>query len=169
MKQLDALSWTPPPPSLRSLLGETEQATSAEEIAWAFRKLLEEEAPIACVFDDVQWGEETFLDLVEHVALLSRGAPILLFCLLRPGAARAASFQWPVDLRLEPLGEEYVEALITADARGKSARADRPLGRRNPLFVTEMVAIARESWGEVVVPPNLKSLLAARLDHARAG
>ena len=48
-----------------------EPAASPEEIAWAFRKLLEEQAPLVVVFDDIQWGEETFLDLVEGVALLS--------------------------------------------------------------------------------------------------
>ena len=36
------------------------------------------------VFDDVQWGEETFLDLIEHAALLSSGATILLVCMARP-------------------------------------------------------------------------------------
>ena len=36
------------------------------------------------VFEDIQWGEETFLDLIEHAALLSSGAPILLLCLARP-------------------------------------------------------------------------------------
>ena len=36
------------------------------------------------VFDDIQWGEPTFLDLVEHVADWSRDAPILLLCLARP-------------------------------------------------------------------------------------
>ena len=37
-----------------------------------------------CVFDDVHWGEATFLDLVEHIADLSREAPILLVCIARP-------------------------------------------------------------------------------------
>ena len=36
------------------------------------------------VFDDIQWGEETFLDLVESTALLSTGAPLLLLCMARP-------------------------------------------------------------------------------------
>ena len=84
LKQLGGLPSDPAAAApLRSLLGETESGTSPDEIAWAFRKLLEEQAPIVCVFDDVQWGEETFLDLVEHVALLS-SAPILLLCLARP-------------------------------------------------------------------------------------
>ena len=38
----------------------------------------------SCVFDDIQWGEETFLDLVESTALLSTGAPLLLLCMARP-------------------------------------------------------------------------------------
>ena len=59
--------------------------------AWAFRKLLETvaaSAPLVCVFDDIHWGEPTFLDLVEHVADLSprRADPAALH---RPaGAAR---------------------------------------------------------------------------------
>ena len=48
---------------LQSLLGESEQATSADEIAWAFRRLVEEQAPLVVCLDDIQWGEETFLDL----------------------------------------------------------------------------------------------------------
>ena len=43
VKQLDGLPSDPAAAaSLRSLLGETEEGTSAEEIAWAVRKLLEE-------------------------------------------------------------------------------------------------------------------------------
>ena len=40
--------------------------------------------PLVVVFDDIHWGEPTFLDLVEHVADWSRDAPILLLCLARP-------------------------------------------------------------------------------------
>ncbi len=70
--------------AIRSLLGESEVGTSGDEIAWAFRKLLEEQAPLIVVFDDIQWGEETFLDLIESTALLSAGASLLLLCMARP-------------------------------------------------------------------------------------
>ena len=76
LKQLDVLPEDEAAAAaIRSLLGETEAATSADEIAWAFRKTLEQaagERPLVVVFDDIHWGEETFLDLIEHVALLSR-------------------------------------------------------------------------------------------------
>jgi class 3 adenylate cyclase/tetratricopeptide (TPR) repeat protein len=165
IKQLDALPSDPAAAApLRSLLGETEQGTSADEIAWAFRKVLEEHEPLVCTFDDIQWGEETFLDLVEHVALLSTGARILLLCLARRELVERRP-EWPLALRLEPLPTADVDELIpkrlTEDLREKIARA----AGGNPLFVTEMAAMAAETAGEVVVPPTLQALLAARLDQ----
>src|SRR5262249_4632716 len=85
IKQLDALPTDPgAAAAIQSLLGESEAGASAEEIAWGFRKLLEEQAPLIAVVDDIQWGEETFLDLLEHLALLSSGSAILLVCMARP-------------------------------------------------------------------------------------
>jgi class 3 adenylate cyclase len=154
--------------AIRALLGQTEQGTSADEIAWAFRKLLEQQAPLVCVLEDIQWGEETFLDLVENVALLSTGAPIFVLCLARRELADRRP-EWPVALRLEPLPETDVDDLIperlTGEVRARIARASGG----NPLFVTEMVAMAAESEGEVVVPPTLRALLAARLDQLESG
>src|SRR4029450_8358150 len=74
-------------PGLAPILGDDEAPTSPEEVAGAFRKLLEQHeapGPLVIVFDDIHWGEPAFLDLVEHVADLSRDAPILLLCLARP-------------------------------------------------------------------------------------
>jgi predicted ATPase len=61
---------------------------------WAIGRLLQELAgrqPLIVVFDDVQWGEPTFLDLVESVAGQSREAPILLFLHRAARPARTAS------------------------------------------------------------------------------
>jgi class 3 adenylate cyclase/tetratricopeptide (TPR) repeat protein len=155
--------------AIRSLLGETEAQTSAEEIAWAFRKTLEQaaaERPLVVVFDDIQWGEQMFLDLIEHVALLSSGASILLFCIARPELTEHRP-AWLVTLRLEPLGEDAVEQLIPERIAGElRAKITRAAGG-NPLFIGEMLAIAGEAAGEVVVPPTLRALLAARLDQLK--
>ena len=48
-------------------------------------------SPLVCVFDDIQWGEETFLDLVEDVALLSSQAPDPASVHGPPGAERASA------------------------------------------------------------------------------
>lgn len=157
--------------AIRSLLGEMEIQTSAEEIAWAVRKTFEHaasERPLAVVFDDVHWGEETFLDLIEHVALLSTGAPILLACIARPELLERRP-QWAASLRLEPLSAEDVEELmprrVGAELRERIARA----AGGNPLFITEMLAMTGAAQAEVVVPPTLQALLAARLDQLEAG
>jgi class 3 adenylate cyclase/tetratricopeptide (TPR) repeat protein len=168
LKQLDTL---PPDPeaaaAIRSVLGEADSPASAEEIAWAFRKTLEHaasEQPLVVVFDDVHWGEESFLDLIEHVALLSAGAPILLVCIARLELAERHPIS-SAPLRLEPLRPEDVEQLIpdriAASLRERISRA----AGGNPLFIGEMLAMAGGEDGDVVVPPTLKALLAARLDQ----
>ena len=164
LKQLGALPSDPTAAAaLRSLLGENDTSTSADEIAWAFRKLLEEQAPVVCIFDDIQWGEETFLDLIEHVGLLS-SAPILLLCLARPDFAERRP-EWPVSLRLDPLPDaeagQLIPESVPADLRSRIAHA----AGGNPLFLTEMAAMAEGTGADVLVPPNLHALLAARLDQ----
>ena len=164
--------------ALRSLIYQDEVPASVDEIAWAFRKLLEAaaaEAPVAAVFDDLNWGEETFLDLVEHIADLSRDAPILLLCMARPDLLDRRS-AWgggkvnATTLLLEPLSDEESDALISEllddglDSRFHARIREAAEG--NPLFVQQMVALLEASpTAEVVVPPTIQALLAARLDQ----
>ncbi|PWU25361.1 MAG: adenylate/guanylate cyclase domain-containing protein [Candidatus Rokuibacteriota bacterium] len=177
LKQLPEVDTDPVAVStIRGLLGDTEIATSSEEIAWAFRKRLEAvaaEGPLVCVFDDVHWGEETFLDLVEHVADLSRDAPILLLCMSRPDLLDRRT-GWgggkvnATTVLLEPLGPEETDLLIRRlkDLDEGLRERIREAAEGNPLFVEEMVALAQASGGgDVVVPPTIQALLAARLDQ----
>ena len=151
---------------------------SAAETQLAFRRLLEKRAatrPQIVVFDDVHWAERTFLGVIEHIADLSRGAPILLLCVARTELVDAQP-GWgggklnATSLLLEPLGAEDCERLI--DTLGAEAIDDETRHRivaaseGNPLFVHEMLAMAREQGGngEIVVPPTIHALLQARLD-----
>ena len=94
------------------------------------------------VLDDLQWAEPTFLDLVEHVADLSRDAPIVLLCMARPELLDART-GWgggklnATSILLEPLAtdesRELVENLLAAalpsgrvgSHRRRAARATR--------------------------------------------
>jgi class 3 adenylate cyclase/tetratricopeptide (TPR) repeat protein len=162
--------------ALAPILGDEAGASSAEEIAWSFRKLLESRAAeqtLVIIFDDVHWGEPAFLDLVEHVADLSRGASILLLCMARPelldrrptwGGGKLNA----TNVLLEPLAPKEAGELIAALGNG----LDEAFRKRileaadgNPLFVEEMVAMAAEEGGEIAVPPTIQALLAARLDQ----
>jgi hypothetical protein len=168
VKQLGARPSDPAAASaLASLLGETNAGTSADEIAWAFRKLLEEQAPLVCVFEDVQWGEETFLDLVEHVALLSAGAQALLVCTARPELLDRRP-SWPVTLRLMPLDPNDVDLLVPTTLQAEFREQITRAAGGNPLFITEMVAMAESADDEITVPQTLRALLTARLDQVDA-
>jgi tetratricopeptide (TPR) repeat protein len=152
---------------------------SPPETQLAFRKLLEARAterPQVVVIDDLHWAEPVFVDLVEHIADLSRDAPIFLLCVarnelldVRPGwgggKVNATS------LLLEPLAPE--ECFDLMDRLGPGAVLDPGLRERitdasagNPLYVEEMVAMVREHGGdgEIVVPPTIQALLQARID-----
>src|SRR5262245_53227590 len=164
VKQLGELpSETVAAATIRSLLGESEVGTSGDEIAWAFRKLLEEQAPLVVVLDDLQWGDETLLDLVESTALLSAGAPLLLLCMTRPELVERRA-GWPGTVRLEPLPAEQANELIGHDVSDELRARIAQAAAGNPLFISEMLAMAAED-AEVDVPPTLKALLAARLDQ----
>jgi class 3 adenylate cyclase/tetratricopeptide (TPR) repeat protein len=162
--------------TIAALLRDELVASSREEIAWAFRSLLESvavERPLVCVFDDIHWGEETFLDLVEHVADLSRDAPILLLCMARPelldrrpgwagGKVNATT------VLLEALAPEETDAMIESLGHLDESLVARirEAAEGNPLYVEQMVALVQESGnGDVAVPPTIQALLAARLDQ----
>src|SRR5205823_2878534 len=144
------------------LVGEQAAVTSPTEIAWAVRKLVESSAeltPVVVVFDDLHWGEPALFDLIEHIADLSRDAPILILCMARPelldsrpgwggGKLNATS------LLLEPLQPAETATLIDelvpadSDLDPQLRERVRVTAGGNPLFVEEMLA-----------------LLAARLDQ----
>jgi class 3 adenylate cyclase/tetratricopeptide (TPR) repeat protein len=179
--------------ALAPLLGFGPQTVGIQETYWAVRKLLERlggKRPIVVVFDDVHWGEATFLDLVEYLADWIRSAPVLLVCQARPElldvrpgwmtAKDNASM-----LRLQPLSASQTEGLI----RGLVGGVDLPVEAQsriaavaegNPLFVEETVRMLVDDdvlqWLEgrwtvtselssVAIPPTIHALLTARLDR----
>jgi class 3 adenylate cyclase/tetratricopeptide (TPR) repeat protein len=154
-----------------------EGGTMPNELPWSVRTTLEgaaAEQPLIVVFDDIQWGEETFLDLVDHIADLSRGAPILLLCVARPelldkrpgwggGKLNATT------VLLEPLTSGDCIELIRIHGGVEDDVVARILAAAdgNPLFLEEMVALVRED-GDVGIPSTVHALLQARLDQLAA-
>jgi class 3 adenylate cyclase/tetratricopeptide (TPR) repeat protein len=167
----------PDDPGLRALLGRGH--ASNDDIAFGVRKLLEARAaqrPVVVLLDDLHWGEPAFLDLVEHVADWSRGAPILLLCLARPELLERRP-GWSggklnaTTALLEPLAPDETEELIDVllgDDRLDSALRSRigVAAEGNPLFVEEMLAMIHERGpDDVSVPPTIQALLASRIDQ----
>ena len=120
------------------------------------------------VFDDVHWGEPTFLDLVEHIADWTRDAPILLIGMARPellekrpawgGGKRSAT-----TMPLEPLSEIESDELVASllgrpSCRSSVAARSADAAEGNPLFVEELLGMliddgflvtADDSWAAI--------------------
>jgi class 3 adenylate cyclase/DNA-binding winged helix-turn-helix (wHTH) protein len=171
---------------------EGSQGGTSEKIFWSVRRLFEAVArrrPLVVVFDDLQWAEPTFLDLVEHVADLSRDAPMVMLCMARPELLDARP-GWgggklnATSILLEPLSEDETRELIG----NLLSRATLPHGvatriaevtEGNPLFAEELLAMlidegllhredghwaVADDLADLPVPPSIHALLAARLE-----
>jgi predicted ATPase/class 3 adenylate cyclase len=161
-------------------VGLQEGEARTEEIFWAVRRLLEQlahERPLVAVLDDLHSAEPTFLDLIEYVASFAR-ARMLVLCVARPELLESRPSWSPPKLggttvMLEAFSEEEAETLIQKLLGGATVTNDLrdrivESAEGNPLFVEQMLAHARENDAngtEVVVPPTIQALLAARVDR----
>ena len=152
--------------------------------------------PLVVVFDDLQWAEPTFIDLVDYVADHTRDAPVLLLCVARPelfdtrpdwgGGKRHAA-----TTSLEPLRDDDTRRLI-ANLLGGGSLPD-PVQKRiaglaegNALFTEELLAMLvdeerlvreDERWvvagdfdlGDLRIPQEISAFLAARLERLPEG
>jgi DNA-binding SARP family transcriptional activator len=176
-----------------SIIGLSEAPSSSEDTFRAIRTLYESVArgrPLAVVFDDVQWGEPSFLDLIEHLADASRGTPILLIVIARPELLDerpgwAGGKLHSTSVLLGPLTEDEVSRLVATLLGGPAAapsveRKINEAAEGNPLFIEEFLAmlledgLVQQSGDEwigvtdlttIATPGSIKALLAARLDR----
>jgi len=178
---------------IEGAVGAAEPSGTPEETFWSVRKLFEAAAarrPLVCVFDDVNWAEGTFLDLVEHIADWSRDAPILILCVARPELLDLRP-DWSggklnaTTVLLEPLDEMEAERLVgnllgTTELSEHVRQTILETAEGNPLFVEETLGMliddgllergnggwaATADLSSLRVPPTIQALLAARLDR----
>ena len=161
------------------VLEAVEGERSQQEITWAARAWAEQLAagqPLVLVFEDVHWGEEPLLELIEHLAAWVREQPLLLLCIARPelldirpawGGGRVRS----TTLELEPLQPDESAELVAA----LTAELELPVdiaavlakSEGNPLFVEETIRMLAERPrdGAERIPDTLQALIAARIDR----
>jgi class 3 adenylate cyclase/predicted ATPase len=163
---------------IEQLASEIDFDANRDEIALQTRRILERlahEKPLVVVFDDLQWGEPTFLDLVDHVTDLARDAPILLVCVARPdlldgrpgwGGGKLNATTMLLDALTEDESAQLVDNVLSSSVDEHVKQQIASAAEGNPLFVEEMLAMVAENGnGDLAIPPTIQALLAARLDR----
>jgi class 3 adenylate cyclase/tetratricopeptide (TPR) repeat protein len=159
-------------PRIAQLLGLSEGSATADQMMQAIASFLSAaaaERPLIVLVDDIHWAEPALFDLLDALPRMVGGVPLLLCCMARPELLEARP-EWPVTVRLEPLGAAEVDALLEelgapAAMRVRIARASAG----NPLFAEELVAWLRENDADAdALPTSLNALLGARLDRLEA-
>jgi class 3 adenylate cyclase/tetratricopeptide (TPR) repeat protein len=147
--------------------------------------------PVAVYLEDLQWADDSSLDLVEYLVHTCAGLPILFICLTRPSLFDRRP-NWSQNqpfhhrIMLQPLNEEESRELVAEILRKvphlppalPSLIVKRAGG--NPYFIEELVKmlvddgvivtgpdrwlVQAERLAEVRVPPTLTGILQARLD-----
>ena len=162
---------------LASLVGAVDPSIGGDT-AWALRRLLEsmaEERPVVVVVEDIHFGGDALLDLLDRVVTSVRG-PILVVCTARPelfeqrpswggGKPRAMS------ISLGPLSALDADELamhLLGDSGDAARQRLTTAAEGNPLYLEQFAALVAEGGadGDVLqTPPPLRALVAARLDR----
>ncbi len=156
-------------------LGYDERARLTVDIHYAARRLFErlsEEGPLIVVLDDLQWADETSLDLIDYLSTRIRDHPVAIVALARPElldtrptwgsgvVAHSALVLNPLSpadaneavARLLPGALPVVVERVVATAEG------------NPLFIEELVGSIKDETSADELPPTVHAVIAARID-----
>ena len=169
------------------MIGLSATTTPFPETYWALRALFERAAssmPLIVVFEDIHWGEPTFLDLVEYLGRSIQSAPVLVICTARTELfdARpdwASSIPDAETLSLDRLADKdagaLVEAMFGSPLPRSLVAAIEGAAEGNPLYIEQMVGSLKDTGyvpgadpnegTAVAIPPTVNALIAARLDR----
>jgi len=144
-------------PELGEPAAETERATIFEAVRCALAHLAAEQ-PLTILLDDLQWSDETTLELLAALAGPVREMPVLVIGAYRSdGLPRAHRLRWArnelrrggslEEISLDPLDSDGVaallEALLPEPPSPALVRAIHDRTQGSPFFVEELVAALR--------------------------
>jgi len=154
-----------------------------------FLKAKAESGPLILLFEDLHWGEESLLDLLEQLGARGIDAPLLILCLARPQLLERRP-TWGQHVRnyatmsLSPLSTEQSHQLITELLKGESIPPDVRLRIQaktegNPFFIGETLRmlidnrhLVRDGGGwrwsgdpvDIRIPDTVHGIILSRID-----
>ena len=160
-------------------LGEEDEAPDRDTLFFSARVFVEALAadrPTLLIYEDIQWADDSLLDLVEMLAARVRDVPLMLLTLARPevlterpgwGGGLAAYTALQLEPLPDPAAQELAERLLRR--AGEAAQTSEAIARTaegNPLFIEELVAslAERTTSGSAGLPTSIRAIVSARLD-----
>jgi len=178
---------------LGALVGLGDRNPAPDETSWAIRRFLEVAArrhPLLIVIEDLQWADDSLLELIGYAATTASDVAIAFVCSARPEFIERRQ-TWnsvgadAVTIRLEALDatdtDDLLVGLLGTSELDPVARERIAIAAEgNPLFLEEIVSMLIDDghldehdgrWepkGDlrtVPLPPTVKALLEARVDR----
>lgn len=130
-------------------------------------------APLVLCIDDLHWADNVLIDVLHRIRRSLADRPFLLITAQRDDAR----IDWPPTgadpvtkrIQLDPLNRSEADDLVLAllGEAPPPVLADRLYDRSggNPLFLTELAALAKDGGDSIDLPSSLRVLIAARLDR----
>ena len=142
-----------------------------------FIEAIARDTPTMLVFEDLHWGDESLLDLVELLGMRLRDLPILILVLARPelidtrpgwGGGLPAYTTLPLGaLPAEDARRLALERLSAHSAAAEERATElATTAAGNPLFIEQLAATLGETSASFTkeLPTTVRGLVAARLD-----
>jgi class 3 adenylate cyclase len=154
-----------------------------ESLFFSIRSFVEAVAadqPTMFVFEDLHWGDEALLDLVELLAARLRDLPVLVLVLARPELLDArpgwgGGLLAHTAIPLRPLASRDATELATHRLEDAGASLERAadlatVAAGNPLFIEQLAAALAESGDpDAALPTTIRGIISARLDALPPG
>ncbi len=175
----------------RALDAQTRQRMTFRIVAGLVAHVASEQ-PLLLTIDDLQWADDTSVELVNHVARQATGQPLLMVLTYRPdesltAALKVTDLAYHTNIRLKELSDEaslrLLEMLLPTTPQVPQQLKDLILknAQGNPLFIEEVAHSlienyltldektgtyhARTDLEEIEVPDSVNRVIMSRIDR----
>jgi DNA-binding CsgD family transcriptional regulator/tetratricopeptide (TPR) repeat protein len=162
----------------------SDAAPRVQELLLGLLSRLAEERPLLLVFEDLQWGDRSTLELIALLVRGLAGRAVMVVCTVRPDELlrghpfRELAGRWEqqraverIELpRLDPAQvREQIGAIVAAEPDGEFVELIYERSEGIPLFVEELLGAVRDGGiRQEFLPPSLRDVLLARIDRLPA-
>ncbi|HET9168743.1 MAG TPA: AAA family ATPase [Actinospica sp.] len=140
-------------------------------------RVIGDKKPVVLIFENIQWADQSTLDLIAYISKHWDGERALLICSHRnalvPGHPLRTRLQEPnlsqvvENMLVEPFTEDELRTFLNLDheAGRDQVRVAFQLSQGNPFFIKELLRSGALDGGDAAVPTSLQDLMLGQLSQ----